>query len=224
MKVILLLFVAFMLLRLNAMAESGINFEKVVVNHNVKIQKLNQRYKSLLNEIDQLKEQQNNDKAKIRELFRLLEFKQTKEVVEQTVTQIRKDNVKAKRLYSNARNLLLTDQFKQAIIVFKQYLNDYPDNSNADDAHYWLARSYYSLQDYKNAKQTFIAFQQDNPKHHKFSNSLIELARVHIEMGENENAVELLNLMIRKTPNHSSINKAKRLLNNLLKAIKEPSK
>jgi len=223
MKIFPLLFIGLVVLNAPLHAEGGINVDKVIVNHNKKIQKLNKRYKSLLNEIDQLNETQKISDAKIKELFRLLEFKKTNEVVKQTVTLIKRDNRKAKKIYTSARSLLLTDQFSEAVVMFQSYLKDYPENSNADDAHYWLARSYLAMHDYNNAKDAFIGYQQDNPKHHKFSNSLIELARVYIELGEKGEATKVLDLMIKKTPNHNSINKAKQMLSELKTQAKEAS-
>jgi TolA-binding protein len=223
MRIFLLFFILSALLQQPLIAAGDINVDKVIVNHNKKIQKLNKRYKSLLNEIDQLKEHQNIGDAKIMELFHLLEFKQTQDVVKQTVTQIKRDNIIAKKLYTDARSLLLTDQYNQAVELFQKYLNEYPENNNADDAHYWLARSYVALQDFENAKNTFISFQQENPRHHKFSNSFLELSRVYAELEENELAIELINLMIKKTPHHNSINQAKQLLAELTAPSEETS-
>lgn len=221
MSILPLLCITLMVMVSPVNAGSGINIDKVIINHNSKIKKLNQKYKSLLNEIDQLREHQKVEDTKVKELFRLLEFRQTKEVVEQTVTRIKKDNIKAKKLYSSARSLLLTDQYEEAVLIFKKYMDEYPDNSNADDAHYWLARSYYAMQDHVNARNTFLVFQQDNPKHHKFSNSLLELSRVYVELNEKDKAIDMLKLMVKKTPNHKSINKVKQLLTELTKPTKE---
>ena len=196
-------------------ASAGINTDKVIMDHNKKIKRLVRNNKALKGKIEQLEQQQQDSGKKITELFNLMEYKKSSVVVEQTMMRVREHNKKAKKIYTSARSLLVTDQYDQAITLFKQYLEIYPDNNHASDAHYWLAKTYLAKEDYQQAKNTFVAFQQSSPLHHKFSNSLFELARVYVELKQAKKAEELLNSMLNKFPSHNSINRAKQLLSSI---------
>ncbi len=131
-----------------------------------------------------LEEQQKISTQKIEELFHFMKYKKSSNVVKETMLQVRENNKKAKKAYTTARSFLVTDQYPQAIKLFTEYLDAYPDSNHAADAHYWLAKSYLANEDYQNAKKTFITFQQENSIHHKFSNSLLELAVVYVELND----------------------------------------
>ena len=194
---------------------AGINTDKVIMDHNKKIKRLVKKNKTLRGKIEQLEQQQKESSKKIAELFNLMEYKKSSAVVEQTMRRVREHNKKSKSIYTNARSLLATDQHDQAIILFKQYLDIYPDNNHAPDAHYWLAKAYLAKDQYQLAKGTFVTFQQGNPLHHKYSNSLFELARVYVELNQTDKAKNLLNSMLDKFPLHNSINRAKQLLSKI---------
>ena len=194
---------------------AGINTDKVIMDHNKKIKRLVRKNKSLIGKIEQLEQQQQQSSQKITELFNLMEYKKSSAVVERTMMRVREHNKKAKKIYTNARSLLVTDQYDQAIVFFKQYLAVYPDSNHASDANYWLARAYLAKGDHNQAKLTFMAFQQSSPLHHKYSNSLFELARVYVELKQDEKAERLLNSMLVKFPSHHSINRAKQLLSKI---------
>jgi tol-pal system protein YbgF len=208
-------------------ASAGINIDKVIMDHNKKIKRLVRKNKSLKGKIEKLEQRQQESSKKIAELFNLMEYKKSSAVVEQTMMRVREHNKKAKKIYTNARSLLVTDQYDQAVTLFKQYLDIYPDNNHASDAHYWLAKAYLAKGEYQQAKNTFVAFQQGSPLHHKYSNSLFELARVYVELKQNKKAQDLINSMIRKFPEHNAINRAKQLLSKITPkklAANEPNK
>lgn len=196
-------------------ASAGINVDKVIIDHNNKIKRLVRKNKSLKGKIEKLEQQQQESSKKISELFNLMEYKKSSAVVEQTMKRVREHNKKAKKIYTNARSLLVTDQYDQAVVLFKQYLDIYPENNHAPDAHYWLAKTYLAKGDYQLAKNAFVTFQQTNPLHHKYSNSLFELARVYVELKQNKKATVLINRMIKKFPEHNATNRAKQLLSKI---------
>ena len=194
---------------------AGINTEKVIIDHNKKIKRLVRTNKSLKGKIEQLEQQQQESRQKITELFNLMEYKKSSAVVEQTMLRVREHNKKAKKIYTNARSLLVTDQYEQAVSLFKQYLDIYPDNNHASDAHYWLAKTYLAQGQYALAKNTFVTFQQNNPLHHKYANSLFELARVYVELKQTDQAKKLLKNMLDKFPAHRVADRAQQLLSKI---------
>lgn len=196
-------------------ASAGINTEKVIVDHNKKIKRLVRANKSLKGKIEQLEQQQQESRQKITELFNLMEYKKSSVVVEQTMLRVREHNKKAKKIYTSARSLLVTDQYEQAVSLFKQYLDIYPDNNHASDAHYWLAKTYLAQGQYVLAKNTFVTFQQNSPLHHKYANSLFELARVYVELKQTDQAKKLLKSMLDKFPSHRVADRAQQLLSKI---------
>lgn len=193
-------------------AFSGINTDKVIMDHNKKIKRLVRANKALKGQIEQLSQQQLESGQKITELFNLMEYKKSSAVVEKTMLRVREHNKKAKKIYTNARSLLVTDQYEQAVSLFKQFLDIYPDSNHASDAHYWLAKTYLAQGRYSLAKNTFIAFQQNSPLHHKYANSLFELARVYVELKQTDKAKDLLNGVLDKFPSHRVASRAQQLL------------
>lgn len=191
---------------------AGINTDKVVMSHNQKIKHLVRKNKTLWGKIEFLEQQQKINAGKIKELFNLITYQKSSTVAEKTTFRIREHDKKAKRIYTQARNLLVTNQYDQAINLFKQYLAAYPNNNHTSDVHYWLAKSYLAKEDFYSARDVFTIFQAQNPLHHKFPNSLLELAKVYIEFKQQDKARDLLNTMLVKFPSHNAINKAKQLL------------
>ncbi len=191
---------------------AGIDTDKAVMKHNQKIKHLVRKNKTLLGKIELLEQQQKLNVGKIKELFDLITYQKSSIVMEKTILRAREHDKKAKRIYIQARSLLVTDQYDQAINLFKQYLATYPNNNHTSDVRYWLAKSYLAKEDFYNARDVFITFQQQNSLHHKFSNSLFELSKVYIELNQQDKARDLLNTMLLKFPSHNAINKAKQLL------------
>jgi tol-pal system protein YbgF len=194
---------------------AGINTDKVIIDHSKKIKILLKKNRALKGQIEQIAQKQLESDKKIAELFNLMKHNKTVVTVDKPKMHARELNKKAKKIYTNARSLLITDQYNQAIILFKQYLATYPNNNHASDAHYWLAKTYLAKGDYHQAKKTFITFQKDNPLHYKYANSLFELARVYVELKQPQKAQKLLKKMINKYPSHSVINQAKQLLSKI---------
>jgi tol-pal system protein YbgF len=191
---------------------AGINTDKVIIDHSKKIKSLLKKNRALKGQIEQIAQKQLESDKKIAELFNLMKHNKSIITANKPKMYARELDKKAKKIYKNARSLLITDQYSQAIDLFKQYLKTYPNNNYASDAHYWLAKTYLAKGDYHQARKTFVTFQQDSPLHHKYANSLFELARVYVELKHNQKAQKLLKKMINKYPSHSVINQAKQLL------------
>ena len=204
-------------------AAAQINTDKVLLDHNKKIKQLLKKNRQLCGQIEQLQEQQQQSSKKIGELFNLMEYKKSSAVVEQTMLRVREHNRKARKLYTDARSLLVTDQYEQAINLFNKYLEIYPDNNHAADTQYWLAKTYLAKGDYQSAKQAFIGFQQEHSLHHKYANSLFELARVYVELKQTSEATKLLNTMVSKFPEHNVAIRAQRLLSEIQPSNPAPS-
>ncbi|WP_190600837.1 tetratricopeptide repeat protein [Candidatus Vesicomyidisocius sp. SY067_SCS001] len=142
------------------------------------------------------------------------------DVIKETSFKIRRYDKKVKCVYTQARSLLITDQYDQYIKLFKQYLVDYSNSGYISDVHYWLAKSYLAKEDFHNARNTFIVFQQQNLLHYKFSNSVFELAKVYIVLNKKDKECGLLSTMLLKFTSHKAINRAKQLLSKIIIKLK----
>jgi len=205
----------------------ALNVEKIAKHNSKKLTKIKRDNRKMVGHIEQLQEQQKNANQKITELFHLMEYKKSSNVVKETLLRVREGDRKAKKIYTSARSLLVTDQYNQSIDLFLNYLDMYPDNNYVPDATYWLGRAYAAKGDRHNAKKVYVGFQHDYVLHHKFSNSLYELAIIEHELKEDEQALQLLELMVRKFPDHRSINQVKALLktiqeNQVVSTVAEP--
>ncbi|MEO1652751.1 MAG: tetratricopeptide repeat protein, partial [Bacteroidota bacterium] len=56
-----------------------------------------------------------------------------------------------KLFFENAKNAYFNQQYQQAISLFQQYLSQYAQGVNLEEAHYYLGESYYRLDDYDKA-------------------------------------------------------------------------
>ncbi len=186
--------------------------ELAVIKNLNEIKQLKQDNRDLLGRIEQLQQQQTINQKKITELFNLLEYKASSTTTKAVVLKFENADRAAKKVYTNARSLLLTEQYQQAIDGFQDYLGRYPDNTQISDVTYWLGKAYTAKGDYQNGKKTFVDFQENYPQHSKFPNSLYELAFVHYQLKNNQAALALLKTMIKKFPNHRTTTNAKDLL------------
>ena len=81
-----------------------------------------------------------------------------------------------KEQYDHAHALIVKDQnFEQAERVLSAFIESYPNNSLAPNAHYWLGRTYFVRKDYENAAITFAAGFQKFPKSGKAPDNLLNL-------------------------------------------------
>jgi hypothetical protein len=100
---------------LNALA---LNVEKVAKDNYKNLKKLKKANRKMVGHIEQLQEQQKTSNQKITELFHLMEYKKSSNVVKETMARVREEDRKAKKIYTNARSLLVTDQYSQSIDLF----------------------------------------------------------------------------------------------------------
>ncbi|MBE8189950.1 MAG: tetratricopeptide repeat protein [Candidatus Thioglobus sp.] len=190
----------------------AIDTEAVATKNFTQIKQLKKANRHLLGSIEQLQQQQKHNQQKISELFRLLEYKSADRATKSVISRLENADRAAKKIYTNARNLLLSGQHQQALEAFQDYRKRFPENNQISDANYWLGKVFVKLEDYQNAKQTFIDFQANYALHAKFPNSLYELALVQNQLKNTPAAEKLLKTLIKKFPNHSISAKAKALL------------
>lgn len=200
------------LLILQNPAIGNINTDIAIINLNKKIKTFGVEKRQLLEKIEQLEEKQLQNSKKIKELFYLVDFeKKTREVKKISLKSINY-NKKSRKQYTEARDLLMNNQYNKAIKEFKLYLKQYPKDAHAADALYWLAKSYLIKEEYAQAKIKFMLFQKKYPKHSKKSNSLLELSKIHIKLNEKNSAKKTLNNFLAQFPKYKKNDQVKKML------------
>ena len=193
----------------------GLNLEMAFFNLKKKADTLNNEILSLKEQYELLAEKERVNAQKISELFEMLELKVTNSAVKEAIGDSKKSDDEATKIYDDARKLLLAGENGNAIELFQNYLENYPDYKNFADATYWLGRAYSANKSYLEAKDAFVRFQSENPRHAKFANSMYDLANALIELNELEAAKNILTSMLEKFPEHSLNIKAKQKLKEL---------
>ncbi len=126
--------------------------------------------------------------------------------------------------YRNARNLVLSEQYKKAILEFEKYIKKYPNADNIADALFWQASSYMANKEYAKASHKYLLFQINHKNHYKVPNALYKLAIAQYELGLADKSEIIFKSIIRRFPNHTITKFAKQSLKELTKNKKSIAK
>ncbi len=119
--------------------------------------------------------------------------------------------------YRNARNLVLSEQYEQAILEFEKYISKYPNADNIADALFWQASSHMANKEYAKASHKYLLFQINYKNHYKVPNALYKLAIAQYELGLADKSEIIFKSIIRRFPNHRIAKLAKQSLAELSK-------
>ena len=100
--------------------------------------------------------------------------------------------------YRAAYSEVRSQQFSEAIVAFKQFLQDYPDGRYAPNAHYWLGELYLVItpQDLESSRQAFTLLLEQYPDNGKIPDTLYKLGKVYYQKGNPEKARQFLDRVI----------------------------
>ncbi len=106
-----------------------------------------------------------------------------------------------KEQYDYAHTLIIKDQnFAEAERVLRAFIDAYPKNSLAPNAHYWLGRTYYVRKDYQKAAFTFAEGFQKYPKSRKAPDNLLNLGMSLARLEKKKEACTALRRLLRNYP------------------------
>ncbi|MFO7883354.1 MAG: tol-pal system protein YbgF [Desulfobacteraceae bacterium] len=103
-------------------------------------------------------------------------------------------------IYQKARSLLLEENFKDAGILFREIMEQYPEHELADNSMYWLGECCYSLTDYKGAVKIFKALVEKYPKGGKVPDALLKTAYSYLSLDDSDRAHHYLKKVVKKYP------------------------
>lgn len=117
-----------------------------------------------------------------------------------------------KLAYSQAFNLLKEGRYQQAIIAFRQFLENHPQSKYADNAQYWLGEANYVSRDYKTALAEFRKLLANYPDSSKAQGAELKVGYTYYEMKDWANARSALEQLVKKYPNSTISRKAEERL------------
>lgn len=123
------------------------------------------------------------------------------------------------KAYRDARNLLLSGQYKPAIKALSEYITLYPNSQKIADARFWLAKSYAATGQYDYAARKYLLFSVQHRSHYKIPNALYQLGISQYELGKKDKAILIFKSVLNRFPSHRIIALVKKSLS-ILEASK----
>lgn len=111
------------------------------------------------------------------------------------------DTPEAIRLFQRARDDYQQGNYEVAIILFKQYLRQHPQSSQAGDAQYWIGESLYAQKEYNAAIVAFDEVIQEYPENGMVSAATLKVGLSFANLDDKPNARFFLQQVQEKFPN-----------------------
>ena len=126
--------------------------------------------------------------------------------------QTKKEYTKPSVLYKKARNLLIEEDYTDSAALFTKFIKNYPQNSLADNAVYWLAECHYSLGDFEKAILVFQNLEIKYPKSEKVPDALLKIGFSYLSLDDSNRAHHYLKKVLKKYPFSPAAEKAQEKL------------
>ena len=117
--------------------------------------------------------------------------------------------------YQRAYKMLTPKQrkYRQAIIAFEQFINDYPQSKSLPNAYYWLGEGHYVLRQNNQALNAFQTVIKRFPNSLKTPAALLKMGYLQLAEGQSEQGQKTLLHIIKRYPSSSVANMARKRLN-----------
>ncbi len=120
-----------------------------------------------------------------------------------------------KEAYDQAFAMLKDGQYKQSIVLFSQFIKDYPQGKYSDNAQYWLGEASYADRQYTQALNQFQALIARYPDSSKIPGARLKIGYVYYELKNWSAARESLLQVIKLNPGTSMSKKAQERLDRM---------
>ena len=120
-----------------------------------------------------------------------------------------------KKIYNLGMTAIIQKDHRQAILVFENFTNRFPDNLDSDNAFYWIGRSYYELKEFAKAEESFrkvLTRYEHRPtsQGYKTSDSIYMLGKLNQSQNLYERAIYYFEEVIKRFPGSAAARSAKR--------------
>ena len=106
-------------------------------------------------------------------------------------------------LFQLGKNRLLNFDYAGAERAFTQFLNEFGDEPEAGEAHYWLGEVLYQQGDYAGSARFLTTFVRDYTGDPRRGEGVVKLARALREIGQEDTACQFLSRLNQVDPNAS---------------------
>ena len=117
-----------------------------------------------------------------------------------------------KLAYGKAFNLLKEGRYQQAIIDFRNFMQNFPESKYIANAQYWLGEANYVSRDYKTALSEFQKILTSYPNSGKVQGAELKIGYTYYEMKDWVSARAALERVIKNHPNTTVARKAEERL------------
>ncbi|MDY6903747.1 MAG: tol-pal system protein YbgF [Thermodesulfobacteriota bacterium] len=118
-------------------------------------------------------------------------------------------------LYHEAIEKFRDNQYDDALALFQQFAETFPDHDLADNALYWAGECLYSQKNYEGSIPIFKELIQNYPEGNKKPDALLKTGYAYISLNDTVNAEIYLKNVIRNYPFSDAAEKAKKKLGTL---------
>ncbi len=99
-------------------------------------------------------------------------------------------------VYSQAYSDYVKGNYDLAIMGFQNYIVQFPNANQVQDAHYWVGESFYGKGEYQKAIDAFERFIKRYPRSDKIVTALLKEGYAHNELGDKANSRQFLRRVI----------------------------
>ena len=117
------------------------------------------------------------------------------------VAEPARDDPQAARLFQRGRDSYQQGDYEVAIILFKQYLRQYPRAARAGNAQYWIGESLYAQKEFNAAIVAFDELIQEYPQNDRVASSTLKVGLSFANLGDQPNARFFLQQVQENFPN-----------------------
>ncbi|HCC69077.1 MAG TPA: tol-pal system protein YbgF [Nitrospiraceae bacterium] len=117
-----------------------------------------------------------------------------------------------KDLYLEAYEIYKKGETREARERFESLIKEHPKNEYSSRAHFWIGESYYKEKKYESAILAYEDYLRENPKGEKTPEALLKQGYSFYAIGDARIGKVILEKLIRKFPNSSEAEMAKKRL------------
>lgn len=121
------------------------------------------------------------------------------------------------KIYEAVYSTFKEKKFKEAREKFEAFIKEFPKDSLAGNAQFWIGESYYAEEDYAGAIVEYDALLKNYPNSGKAIGALLKQGYAFIEMGDKKAAKGILEQLREKYPKSKEAELAKRKLEDMNK-------
>jgi tol-pal system protein YbgF len=139
------------------------------------------------------------------------EAKPVKKVKEEATVKAKVGEVTVEKtnpvvLYNQGYEMFLNGKYAQAISIFREFLQNYPNDALADNAQYWIGECYYSQKMFDRAIVEFKKV-ENYPDGNKIPDAYLKIVYSYNELGKKEDANHWKKILIEKYGNSEAAKK-----------------